>query len=871
MPRNGERVAAGPGPDRRRRLGARSGHHEGRGRDRRRRLAAGDALDADLEGDLGPVARTPGTRRRRPGSHTIEVRATDGTGDVQTADRTPPAPDGARGHHTIQVQRRLTAGAGAARSAMPKPAAGYGTPVHDSSPLRLRPTRPLRRRHHRRARQPDVLPPGPRGRPGRQRSSSRRSRSRSSPSASASCSTSSSTRGIADRRPTTRRDDGARSTSRSTRPSGPTTLTLGWDGDAERILVEARGRGRGRRRGRAIDDRRRRRRRRRGRRGRDGHRPVRRSRAWPDRPRASCSPPSRASTTTTRTARTRSASGSPPTTARALRRTRAPGRRRGPPAVPAVRPAARSAGPHLPAPERPLRQLTPEPDARPPHRCRSTTPRALERPARRRDRDRRAAAGLVEPRDALPRPAAVPADPETPLVVEAVYKPTAGERPLDDFPDETLSRREVAAFLVSEAIGWGDRAADDPPRRPVRRRRRSSSGSTSTRPSTSSRWSSRTTARLRRIAVFDAAVNNTDRKGGHLLPIAGGHVYGVDHGVTFSTVPEAPDGALGLARPAVRGRRAGRAARGSPTALRGDLARDLAGLLSRAEIAATRRRVDAAARDAAGSRCPGPTGRRSPGRRSELVTGRAGEASTPGDGSRRTAVSRPRAADAAAGLDLDPAVGLLLGRMLDEGDQPARHEPAGPDRRPATGDLADLDDAAGGRDLEPPAVLRRRDLERLDRPGPGVDHDLDPIATHARTVAPPPDARPTRSSGCRTIRVRRWNGWIDEDAEPPRDPRRRAAACSRPRSGRARRRRTRALDDVVAGAPAVAARRTTDGARRSSRSIGSATPAARACPTGSRSGAAGSGASPTPSRGPPTTRPRSATCFELARGPRCRR
>ena len=58
--------------------------------------------------------------------------------------------------------------------------------------------------------------------------------------------------------------------------------------------------------------------------------------------------------------------------------------------------------------------------------------------------------------------------------------------------------------------------------------------------------------RLRRIAVFDAAVNNTDRKAGHLLPVAGGHVYGVDHGVTFSPVPEAADGALGLAREPLR-------------------------------------------------------------------------------------------------------------------------------------------------------------------------------------------------------------------------------------------------------------------------------------------------------------------------------
>ena len=39
----------------------------------------------------------------RPGDHTIEVRATDGTGEVQTTERTRPAPDGARGHHTIQV------------------------------------------------------------------------------------------------------------------------------------------------------------------------------------------------------------------------------------------------------------------------------------------------------------------------------------------------------------------------------------------------------------------------------------------------------------------------------------------------------------------------------------------------------------------------------------------------------------------------------------------------------------------------------------------------------------------------------------------------------------------------------------------------
>ena len=46
-------------------------------------------------------------------------------------------------------------------------------------------------------------------------------------------------------------------------------------------------------------------------------------------------------------------------------------------------------------------------------------------------------------------------EPGPPTVIDAIYKPTLGERPLDDFPDGTLSRREVAAWHVSEASGWG--------------------------------------------------------------------------------------------------------------------------------------------------------------------------------------------------------------------------------------------------------------------------------------------------------------------------------------------------------------------------------------------------------------------------------
>jgi uncharacterized repeat protein (TIGR03843 family) len=123
------------------------------------------------------------------------------------------------------------------------------------------------------------------------------------------------------------------------------------------------------------------------------------------------------------------------------------------------------------------------------------------------------------------------------LEAECVYKPVAGERPLWDFPDGTLAGREVSAALISEATGWRvvpptvlrdgpfgpgmvqlwvdgdpdvDLAAfvrsDDPG--------------------------------LRRMAIFDAVVNNADRKGGHIIPTSDGHVYGVDHGICFSVDPK---------------------------------------------------------------------------------------------------------------------------------------------------------------------------------------------------------------------------------------------------------------------------------------------------------------------------------------------
>ncbi|MER7210209.1 SCO1664 family protein [Streptosporangium sp. NPDC000239] len=120
------------------------------------------------------------------------------------------------------------------------------------------------------------------------------------------------------------------------------------------------------------------------------------------------------------------------------------------------------------------------------------------------------------------------------LSAACVYKPVRGERPLWDFPDGTLAAREVAAFEVSAATGWRivpPTVYRDGPFGPgmcqmwidadpdadlmvlIRSRQPS----------------------LRRMAVFDAVVNNADRKGGHLLPLPGGHVHGVDHGVCFAT------------------------------------------------------------------------------------------------------------------------------------------------------------------------------------------------------------------------------------------------------------------------------------------------------------------------------------------------
>ncbi|MFF4253230.1 SCO1664 family protein [Streptomyces sp. NPDC001663] len=201
-----------------------------------------------------------------------------------------------------------------------------------------------------------------------------------------------------------------------------------------------------------------------------------------------------------------------------------------------------------------------------------------------------------------------------------IYKPVAGERPLWDFPDGNLARREVAAYEVSEATGWGlvpptvlregpygegmvqlwieVSAEDDAPEllalvdgeepEPGWK----AIGFAEVGDGQTALLVHADDERLRRLAVLDAVINNADRKGGHLLPTAGGRLYGIDHGVTFNTEnklrtllwgwageplePEAVD--------VLKALQEGLAAQGA-------LAARLSGLITAAELDATRARV----------------------------------------------------------------------------------------------------------------------------------------------------------------------------------------------------------------------------------------------------------------------------------------
>lgn len=177
------------------------------------------------------------------------------------------------------------------------------------------------------------------------------------------------------------------------------------------------------------------------------------------------------------------------------------------------------------------------------------------------------------------------------VTAACVYKPVAGERPLWDFPDGTLAEREVAAYEVSAATGWLivpptvfrsgplgpgmvqlwiDTDDDVDIRRLIR-------GTSSDQ--------------LRRIAVFDAVINNADRKGGHLLPTRAGHIYGVDHGVSFHAEPKLRTLLWQWSGRPLR-TNASDTLRQVQAGLAGDLGERLAGLLTPREVRSTVRRIE---------------------------------------------------------------------------------------------------------------------------------------------------------------------------------------------------------------------------------------------------------------------------------------
>ncbi|MHB1502024.1 MAG: protein kinase family protein [Candidatus Dormibacteria bacterium] len=118
--------------------------------------------------------------------------------------------------------------------------------------------------------------------------------------------------------------------------------------------------------------------------------------------------------------------------------------------------------------------------------------------------------------------------------VRAIYKPAGGERPLWDFPEGTLHRREVAAFEVDRALGWGFL-----PVTVLRQEAPLGSGSLQEFVEGPSRAldldQELLDRQLRGVAVLDVLINNADRKAAHLLIDRAGHLKGIDHGVTFNT------------------------------------------------------------------------------------------------------------------------------------------------------------------------------------------------------------------------------------------------------------------------------------------------------------------------------------------------
>ena len=122
--------------------------------------------------------------------------------------------------------------------------------------------------------------------------------------------------------------------------------------------------------------------------------------------------------------------------------------------------------------------------------------------------------------------------------MRAVYKPVRGERPLWDFPDG-LYRREVAAYVVSEALGWGlvpETVLREGPLGPGSLQR-FVDADFAQHYFTLLEFATHHDV-LKAICTFDLLVNNADRKGGHCLLGTDGKVWSVDHGLCFHVDPK---------------------------------------------------------------------------------------------------------------------------------------------------------------------------------------------------------------------------------------------------------------------------------------------------------------------------------------------
>jgi uncharacterized repeat protein (TIGR03843 family) len=122
--------------------------------------------------------------------------------------------------------------------------------------------------------------------------------------------------------------------------------------------------------------------------------------------------------------------------------------------------------------------------------------------------------------------------------IPAVYKPARGERPLWDFPEESLGKRETAAYLISEAGGWHMVP-------PTVYRSDAPEGEGSLQyfiphdpEVTYFNLSDAEKLSLKPVALFDAVINNTDRKGGHILRDKEMNYWLIDHGVSFHQMPK---------------------------------------------------------------------------------------------------------------------------------------------------------------------------------------------------------------------------------------------------------------------------------------------------------------------------------------------